>query len=97
MKKNPRQIIRRPLITERAAQLQEESNKHLFEVRGDANKIEIKRAVEEIFQVEVVKVNTTSVHGKMKRLGRFQGRRANWKKAIVTLAQGQRIDIYEGV
>ena len=97
MKKNPRQILRRPLITERASQLQEKSNKHLFEVRRDANKIEIRRAVEEIFQVEVVKVNTTSVHGKMKRLGRFQGRRSNWKKAIVTLAEGQRIDIYEGI
>jgi large subunit ribosomal protein L23 len=97
MKKDLRKIIRRPLITERASQLQEESNKHLFEVRGDANKIEIKRAVEEIFEVEVVKVNTTSVRGKLKRLGRFQGRRSNWKKAIVTLAEGQRIDFYEGV
>ena len=96
MSKDPRQIIRRPLITERASQLQEDQNKFLFEVRQDANKIEIKRALETIFEVDVVKVNTSSVPGKMKRLGRFQGRRASWKKAIVTLAAGQTIDFFEG-
>ncbi len=96
MSKDPRQIVRRPLITERASQLQEDQNKYLFEVRQDANKIEIKRAMEAIFEVDVVKVNTSSVPGKMKRLGRFQGRRASWKKAIVTLAAGQTIDFCEG-
>ena len=96
MSKDPRQIVRRPLITERASQLQEDQNKYLFEVRQDANKIEIKRAMEAIFEVDVVKVNTSSVPGKMKRLGRFQGRRASWKKAIVTLAAGQTIDFFEG-
>ena len=97
MSKDPRQIVRRPLITERASQLQEDQNKYLFEVRQDANKIEIKRAMEAMFEVDVVKVNTSSVPGKMKRLGRFQGRRASWKKAIVTLAPGENITIFEGV
>ncbi len=96
MSKDPRQIVRRPLITERASQLQEDQNKYLFEVRQDANKIEIKRAMEAMFEVDVIKVNTSSVSGKMKRLGRFQGRRASWKKAIVTLAAGQTIDFFEG-
>ncbi len=97
MRKDARKIIRRPLITERAAQLQENRNKQVFEVRADANKIEIRRAVKEVFQVDVVKVNTISVRGKLKRLGRFQGRRANWKKAVVTLTEGQHIDFFEGV
>ena len=94
MKKDLRTVIRRPLITERAALLQEENNKYVFEVRRDANKIEIKRAAELVFEVNVVKVNTTTVHGKVKRLGRFQGRRAGWKKAIVTLADGESIDLF---
>jgi len=94
---NRKRIVRRPLITERASTLQEESGKYLFEVCGDANKIEIRQAVEKMFDVEVVKVNTVSVQGKVKRLGRFQGLRSNWKKAIVTLAEGQSIDYFEGV
>ncbi len=97
MNYNLRKIIRRPLITERASQLQEDKNKYVFEVRKDANKIEIKRAAEALFEVDVIKVNTLSVHGKMKRLGRFQGRRPSWKKAIVTLANGQSIDFFEDV
>ena len=95
MSKVARDIVRRPLITERASQLQEEANRYVFEVRGDANKIEIRRAVEEIFEVTVTKVNTLSVRGKVKRMGRFQGRRASWKKAIVSVAQGQSIEFYE--
>ena len=94
---DPRRTLRRPVITERASLLQERSNKYVFEVRGNANKVEIGRAVEEIFDVKVLGVNTMSVRGKVKRLGRFQGRRASWKKAIVTLAQGQSIDYFEGV
>lgn len=95
MSKVARDIVRRPLITERASQLQEEANRYVFEVRGDANKIEIRRAVEEIFEVTVTKVNTLSVRGKVKRMGRFQGRRASWKKAIVSVAQGQSIEFFE--
>ena len=69
----------------------------VFEVRGDANKIEIKRAVEEVFEVTVTKVNTSSVRGKMKRLGRFQGRRSSWKKAYVSVSPGQTIEFFEEV
>lgn len=92
-----RTVIRRPLITERGAALQESANKYLFEVRGDANKVEVKAAVEEMFEVRVAKVNTLNVHGKVKRMGRFQGRRPDWKKAVVTLESGESIDFFEGV
>tara|TARA_Y100000588_G_scaffold349132_3_gene399306 strand:+ start:4159 stop:4446 length:288 start_codon:yes stop_codon:yes gene_type:complete len=90
-----RRVIRRPIITERATQLQEMENKFLFEVDRDANKIDIKRAVEALFEVDVVKVNTTAVHGKIKRMGRFVGRRPDWKKAVVTVADGQTIEYFE--
>ena len=93
--KNLREVIRRPLITEKATQLQESVGKYSFEVDKRANKIDVKRAVESMFDVHVVKVNTTSVHGKVKRMGRFVGRRSNWKKSIVTLADGQSIDYFE--
>ena len=88
-------IVRKIQVTEKGTGLQA-LNKYLFEVRRDANKIDIKRAMEAMFEVDVVKVNTSSVSGKVKRLGRFQGRRASWKKAIVTLAAGQTIDFFEG-
>ena len=94
--KNSMQIIRRPIITERASNLQESQNKYVFEVLRGANKVDIQRAVESMFEVEFVKVNTSTVHGKIKRLGRFQGRRSNWKKAVVTLADGYTIDFFEG-
>ena len=94
MKKDIRDIIRRPLITERASELQEDHNKFVFEVRVDANKLEIKKAAETLFDVRVLNVNTSTVGGKLKRMGRFQGRRANWKKAIVTLAPGDAIDFF---
>jgi large subunit ribosomal protein L23 len=95
--KNLREVIRRPLITERATRLQEAERKFLFEVAAQANKIEIKRAVETVFEVRVATVNTCRVMGKEKRLGRFSGRRPDWKKAIVTLAEGQTIDFFESV
>ena len=94
MKKDFREVIRRPLITERASELQEDHNKFVFEVRVDANKLEIKRAAEAMFNVRVLNVNTSAVSGKLKRMGRFQGRRANWKKAIITLAAGDAIDFF---
>jgi large subunit ribosomal protein L23 len=94
MKIDFRDIIRRPLITERASELQEVHNKFVFEVRVDANKLEIKNAAEKMYNVRVLKVNTSSVSGKLKRMGRFQGRRANWKKAIITLADGDAIDFF---
>ena len=90
------QLIRRPVITERASTLQEKQRKYVFEVRSHANKIDIQRAIEAQFDVDVEKVNTISMHGKVKRMGRFVGRRADWKKAVVTLAEGQSIDFFEG-
>ena len=90
MSKDLNTIIRRPIITERASELQE-SGKYIFEVRGDANKIEIRKAVESIWKVEVKDVRTANFRGKVKRMGRFAGRRPDWKKAYVTLAEGQTI------
>jgi large subunit ribosomal protein L23 len=88
-------IIRRPIITERSTQLREQSNKVTFEVDRSANKIAIKKAVEEFFNVKVLEVRTMNVHGKWKRVGRNIGRRADWKKAIVTLAEGQTIELLD--
>jgi|SaaInl4_100m_RNA_FD_contig_121_227984_length_4769_multi_4_in_0_out_0_4 large subunit ribosomal protein L23 len=99
MKKNPRLIIRRPLITEKSHLLQDEENKYVFEVARDANKLEIKQAIEDIFeesQIKVESVRTMRMQGKMKRLGRFEGRRPNWKKAIIKLRDGDVIELYTG-
>jgi large subunit ribosomal protein L23 len=90
-------VILSPLLTEKNAGLKESRNKVVFEVAPDANKIEIKKAVEEAFQVSVLSVNVLNVRGKIKRLGRNTGRRRNWKKAIVTLKEGSTIEFFEGV
>lgn len=90
------EILRRPLVTEKMTRLQEQQNQYAFEVDPDSNKIEIKRAIEERFKVSVSKVRTMNVLGKVKRLGRFTGRRSGWKKAVVTLAKGDTIDLLEG-
>lgn len=89
-------IIKRPLITEKANDLKEAQNKYAFEVAMSANKIEIRKAVVALFKVDPVSVRTAIVRGKSKRIGRNIGRRPNWKKAIVTLPQGQEIDFFEG-
>ncbi len=94
--KSAQEIIIRPLITERAAILMERDNKVLFEVAVTANKNDVKRAVEEIFDVTVEAVRTMNVKGKVKTMGRFSGRRATWKKAIVTLSEGDSLDFFEG-
>lgn len=94
-------IIRRPIISERSMapvfdRQGNEIKKYTFEVAVDANKVEIKKAVEEVFGVQVAKVNTMHVLGKVKRMGRTEGRRASWKKAIVTLAPGSKtIEFFE--
>ncbi len=88
------EIIRKPLISEKANLLKENSQIVTFEVDRGANKIEIKRAVEQAFDVKVKAVNTIQFRGKMKRVGANQGQRNNWKKAYVTLAEGQNIDFY---
>lgn len=90
------QIIRSPLITEKGTLVNEQANQVLFRVSPDANKVEIQKAVEQFFNVKVVKVRTVRVLGKPRRVGRSIGRRSDWKKAYVTLAEGQRIDFFEG-
>ena len=95
MNRNPRTVILEPVVTEKTARKRETSNEVFFKVARDANKIEIKSAVEELFNVVVTDVRTMSVRGKLKRLGRFEGRRASWKKAIVTLKEGQSIEFFE--
>jgi large subunit ribosomal protein L23 len=89
-------IIKRPVVSEKTTLQKEKANQVTFEVRPDANRIEIRRAVERIFNVKVVGVGTAHVRGKVKRRGRILGKRRNWKKAVVTLAPGERIDIFEG-
>ena len=95
--KDPYQIVKRPLVTEKGSKLKDAYSQYCFEVAKGANKIEIKRAVEELFGVHVVQVRTMTVPSKPKRLGRFEGRRPGWKKAVVTLAEGETIDLFEGV
>lgn len=110
MAKAAHQIIKRPLLTEKGTKLRETGGrlpgtvtedqvkpKVFFEVSPDSNKIEIKQAVEALFNVKVADVHTQIVRGKEKRMGRFTGRRSNWKKAIVTLHKGNKIDFFEGV
>lgn len=88
------QIIKRPLITEKSSQLREEGQVVAFEVARDANKIEIKQAIEKAFEVKVENVNTVLMAGKPKRVGRNFGKRSNWKKAYITLAEGNDIDLF---
>jgi large subunit ribosomal protein L23 len=95
--KDPRSIVLKPLVTEKGSKLREASNKYLFRVANDANRLEIKAAVEKIFNVKVKSVRTLIAHGKVKRLGMFSGKRPDWKKAIVTLEAGQTIDLFEQV
>jgi len=91
----PEQIIKRPIaLTEKATQLKESNNQVVFEVDPAANKIQIKGAVEKLFDVKVASVNTLVQRGKVKTLGRRDYKRANWKKAIVTLEEGQNIEFF---
>lgn len=90
------EIIKRPLNTEKTNIQKEVANQVTFEVDRRANRIEIKKAIETAFQVKVAGVQTMQIKGKTKRRGRFVGKRRNWKKAIVTLVPGERIDFFEG-
>lgn len=94
---NQYDIIKRPVITEKTSIQKEECNQVSFEVEKRANRVEITRAVEKIFGVKVAKTRTVQVKGKIKRRGRILGKRKDWKKAIVTLMPGERIDFFEGV
>jgi len=89
-------VIKKPLITEKANILKEEKNKVAFVVDRGANKAEIKEAVERLLKVKVLKVNVTNMKGKPRRIGRTIGKRPDWKKAVVTLRPGDRIDFFEG-
>ncbi len=95
--KDPRSVVRRALITEKGTLLRERRNQYHFEVAREANKIEIKHAVEAIFSVKVSAVRTLQVAGKPKRQGRYVGRRSHWKKAVVTLQPGQKIELFEQI
>lgn len=90
-------VIKRPLVlTEKGNRFRETENKYMFEVSRDANKIEIRNAVEVLFKVSVTEVNTMIVRGRLRRMGRGHAKTQNWKKAIVTLKQGDKIELFEG-
>ncbi len=93
---NPYEVILRPILTEKNTRLMEE-NQYTFEVARRANKVQIREAVEQAFGVTVLKVRTVIVPAKPRRRGRTVGRSSVWKKAVVTLAPGDRIDIFEGI
>ncbi|AKT37727.1 50S ribosomal protein L23 [Chondromyces crocatus] len=96
MQLTPEQIIRRPIIlTEKSARLREGDNKVIFEVRREANKIQIKDAIQTLFKVGVLDVNTMVLRGKDKRMGRGYAKLRNWKKAIVTLKAGDEIQFFD--
>ena len=108
--RSPEVIIKRPLLTEKGTRLKETGGQAgdeldpstiksqlLFEVARDANKVEIRHAVQKLWNVDVIDVRTSVVRGKEKRVGRFVGRTSHWKKAIVTLAAGQNVEFFEGV
>ena len=95
--RDPRSIVRKALITEKGTALRELRNQYHFEVARDANKIEIQRAVEAIFSVKVEHVRTMQMRGKVKRQGRYLGKRSDWKKAVVTLLPEQKIDLFEHI
>jgi len=108
--RSPEKIIKRPLLTEKGTLLKETGgnpgknldpetikSQLLFEVARDANKVEIRHAVQKLWNVDVIDVRTAVVRGKEKKMGRFVGKRSNWKKAIVTIAAGQNIEFFEGV
>ena len=90
------EVLRRPLVTEKNTDLQAQG-KYVFEVAGDANKTQVKQAVETAFKVGVTAVNIMTVQGKKKRMGRREVQRPSWKKAIVTLKPGDKIELFEGV
>jgi large subunit ribosomal protein L23 len=95
--KDPRSIVRKALITEKGTALRELRNQYHFEVARDANKIEIRRAIEAIFSVKVDHVRTMQMRGKVKRQGRYLGKRSDWKKAVVTLQPNQKIELFEQI
>jgi large subunit ribosomal protein L23 len=93
---NEYDIILRPIITEKSTLVKDTGNQYVFEVLRSANKIEIRKAVEKLFKVKVLDVHVSNMEGKKKRLGRYAGKRSDWKKAIVKLSPKDKITIFEG-
>ncbi|GMV52116.1 50S ribosomal protein L23 [Nitrospirales bacterium NOB] len=97
MKGDLHQVLIQPLLTEKITALREQGNTVGFLVHPNANKIQIRQAVETLLKVKVARVNVVNTQGKVKRLGRFVGRRSDWKKAFVTLKPGEKLELYESV
>jgi large subunit ribosomal protein L23 len=95
--KEARQVIIMPLVSEKNSNLRADQNKYVFRVDIEANKLQIRNAVEELFKVRVEDVTTMRMHGKPKRMGRFEGRRPDWKKAVIQLKKGETIELFENV
>ncbi len=95
MRVDLRKILVQPLLTEKVTAMREQSNTVGFLVHPDANRIQIKQAVEALLKVKVERVNVLNVRGKIKRLGRFSGKRSDWKKAFVKLKEGEKLELYE--
>lgn len=93
---NAYKVLLKPLVTEKAS-IGGQFNKYFFEVSSDANKVEVAKAVEKVYGIKPVRVNMINTDGKKVRYGRYNGKRKDWKKAIVTLPEGQSIKVYEGV
>lgn len=93
--RSSREVIISARLTEKGTRLRTQENKYVFLVDKKSNKLEIRNAVEDVFKVKVKKVTTMNQHGKVKRMGRFQGKRPNWKKAVVQLMPGEAIEIFE--
>ena len=93
---NEYDIVVRPIITEKSSLLKDAGNQYVFQVQRDANKIEIRKAVEKLFKVKVVSVHVANNEGKKKRVGRFTGKKPDWKKAIIKLNPKDKITIFEG-
>ncbi|MBX3344389.1 MAG: 50S ribosomal protein L23 [Nitrospira sp.] len=91
------QVLIQPLLTEKITALREQSNTVGFLVHPGANKVQIRQAVESLLKVKVAKVNVVNIRGKVKRMGRFVGRRSDWKKAFVTLREGEKLELFESV
>ena len=96
--KAPEEVIINPIVSEKTMRLIEEENTYCFKVAEDSNKVEIGKAIEKLFDVEVENVNTINMRGKKRSLGRqSEGKRPDWKKAYITLSRGDRIEVVEGV
>jgi len=95
MQRDPHTILLKPVLSEKSVARSEEGRRVVFEVARDANKVEVAKAVEAVFQVKVAKVNTVRIKGKTKRMGRFTGRRPDRKRATVTLRPGQTLNLFE--